>query len=117
MVQSVGQQTEATLGRHLESVVARDVDRVMADYTDSSVIFTPDGPARGLDAIRGFFTNMLPVLTDEVLGNFKMVRQDVDGEVAYIVWSAPPLADLATDTFVVRDGKIVVPTFVAHMLG
>jgi ketosteroid isomerase-like protein len=64
MVQSVGHQTETTLGRHLESVVARDVDRVMADYTDSSVIFTPDGPARGLDAIKGFFTNMFPVLTE-----------------------------------------------------
>jgi hypothetical protein len=46
-----------------------------------------------------------------------MVRQDVDGEVAYLVWSAPPLADLTTDTFVVRDGKIVIQTFVAHMLG
>ncbi len=38
------------------------------------------------------------------------------GEVAYIVWSAETADnayELGTDTFVVRDGKIVAQTFAA----
>ena len=33
------------------------------------------------------------------------------GDVAYILWEEKPWFDLATDTFVVRDGKILVQTF------
>jgi hypothetical protein len=40
-----------------------------------------------------------------------MVRQDVDGEIAYIAWKAEPFTPLATDTFVIRNGKICVQTF------
>jgi hypothetical protein len=46
--------------------------------------------------------------------SFEMLRQDVDGEVAYIVWKAETAAnrfELGTDTFVVRNGKIVIQTF------
>lgn len=38
-------------------------------------------------------------------------KLDVEGEVAYIFWPAPPLCALATDTFVVHNGKIIVQTF------
>jgi len=43
-----------------------------------------------------------------------MLRQDVEGDVAYIVWKAETADnrhELGTDTFVVRDGKIVAQTF------
>jgi hypothetical protein len=39
----------------------------------------------------------------------------VDGEVAYIVWKAEPGVQLATDTFFVRDRKIMVQTFAASL--
>jgi hypothetical protein len=38
----------------------------------------------------------------------------VDGDYAYIIWSAQTaenVYELATDTFVVRNGKIVVQSF------
>jgi hypothetical protein len=43
-----------------------------------------------------------------------MLRQEVDGDTAYIVWTAETADnrfELATDTFIVRDGKIVTQTF------
>jgi hypothetical protein len=43
-----------------------------------------------------------------------MKLQSVDGDYAYIVWSAETAENvyqLATDTFVVRDGKIVAQSF------
>lgn len=47
-----------------------------------------------------------------------MDRTEIVGEVAYIVWhSVNQGADvkLATDTFVIRDGKIAVHTFAGRI--
>jgi hypothetical protein len=40
-----------------------------------------------------------------------MHRQEIVGEVAYILWERQPQISCATDTFVVRNGKILVQTF------
>jgi hypothetical protein len=37
--------------------------------------------------------------------------QAIEGEIAYLTWSAEPFVRLATDTLLVRDGKIVAQTF------
>jgi Aldo/keto reductase family len=47
-------------------------------------------------------------------------KQVVEGEIAHILWSgnSPHYnAPLATDTFVMRDGKIVAQTFAAQLKG
>jgi hypothetical protein len=48
----------------------------------------------------------------------RLSKQIVEGEIAYILWpgsSAPYSALLATDTFVMRDGKIAAQTFAAQL--
>jgi hypothetical protein len=40
-----------------------------------------------------------------------LVRQDIHVDVAYIIWKAEPYIALATETFVVRNGKIVMQAF------
>jgi hypothetical protein len=102
--------TEATLAHHLQAI-GEGVDSVMRDYGEGSLLFTQQGPLRGLVAIRGFFEQFINGAPPELFAAVRMVRQDVVGEVAYIVWSAEPFISLATDTFVVRDGKIVVQSF------
>lgn len=109
--------TESVLAHHLASVGAGDVDAILEDFTEESVLLTPDGPVRGLDALRGLFTSLvtdwLPPGTDLTL-----INQSIEGEVAYIVWSASsPKFDfpIGTDTFVVKNDKIVVQTFAAKM--
>ena len=45
--------------------------------------------------------------------SFQMLRQDVDGDTAYILWKAETADnryEIGTDTFVVKDGKIVTQT-------
>jgi hypothetical protein len=37
------------------------------------------------------------------------------GELAYILWRAEPWVPFATDTFVVRNGKILVQTVTARL--
>ena len=103
--------TEATITRHLEAI-AQGVDAIMQDYTDASVLFTADGPLHGLGAIRGFFEAFLASAPPELLPAFRVLRMDVHGETAYLLWKAEPFIPLATDTFVVSDGKILVQSFV-----
>jgi hypothetical protein len=71
----------------------------------------PDSTLHGRGAVRNFFATLLASLPADWLAQFKMNRQDVEGEIAYIFWQAPPAFPLATDTFVVRNGKILVQTF------
>ena len=107
--------TTAVLEHHLASVGQGNLDEIMADYTHDAVIYTPSGPVRGTAAIRAFFAALPEILPPGFWDNFAMVRQDVEGEVAYIVWASSPAVPLGTDTFIIRDGKIVVQTFAAHM--
>ncbi len=51
--------TESVLAHHLESLGAGDVDAILSDYTDDSVLFTPDGSLRGRDAIRPLFQGLV----------------------------------------------------------
>ena len=102
--------TETTLRHHLQSF-AEGVDAIMQDNIPESVLFTPSGPIQGLEPIRGFFDDFLRTSPPELLRAITLVRQDIHGEVAYILWKAEPFIPLATDTFVVRDGKIAVQSF------
>ena len=104
--------TEATLEHHLQAI-NEGVDAILRDYTEQSVLFTPDGPIRGLEGIRSFFEDFLANSPPELLEAITLIRQDIDGDIAYIIWKAEPYIPYATDTFVIRNGKIVTQTFTA----
>jgi len=106
--------TEATLARHLDAFT-QGPDAIMRDYTDDSVLISPDGALRGLAAIRPFFERFLADSPPELLAAMTIVRQEIQGEIAYIVWKAGPFIPLATDTFLIRGDKIVTQTFAAFM--
>lgn len=104
--------TEAVLQNHLRAATT-GVDAVMQDYTDESVLITHDATYRGLAEIRGFFNGLFEELPAGFFESLKMIRQEIVREVAYIVWERRPQISQATDTFIVRDGKIVFQTFTA----
>jgi len=106
--------TEATLARHLNAI-AQGPDAIMRDFTDDSVLITPDGALRGLAEVRSFFERFLAESPPELLAAFQLVRREIQGEIAYIVWKADPFIPLATDTFLIRDDKIVTQTFAAFI--
>lgn len=109
--------TQDVLDHHLKALVAGDVDEVMADYDDSSVLATQQATLRGLTALREFFvgavTELLPPGSE-----LQLTTQVVDGEHAYIVWhgeSEKYRLAFGTDTFVVRGGKIVFQSFAGQI--
>ncbi len=90
-----------------------DIAGTMADYTAESRFFTPDGVLRGSEAIRRFFVSLFEEFAKPGK-SFEMLRQEVDGDTAYIVWKAETADnrfELGTDTFIVQNGKIVTQTF------
>ncbi len=106
-------QTETVLNEHLQAAGA-GVEAVMAHYVDDSVLITHDATYRGRAEIRRFFSELLGSANQGFLNAFKLKRQEVSGELAYIVWEAQPWFSFATDTLLVRDGKIVFQTFAAQ---
>jgi ketosteroid isomerase-like protein len=105
--------TSDVLGHHLQAFGNGDLEGVMADFTDDSVLFTPSGPLEGLDAIRGMFVALLEEFGKPGM-SIEMLQQDVEGDCAYIVWKAETadnVYEIATDTFVVRGGKIAYQSF------
>jgi ketosteroid isomerase-like protein len=109
--------TQAVLKHHLKCFGKGDLAGTMADYTGESRLFTPDGLLSDSEAIRGFFVRMFEEFAKPGL-SFEMLRQEVDGDTAYIVWKAETADnrfDLGTDTFIVRDEKIVTQTFAVKL--
>ncbi len=96
--------TQAVVDHHLEALRAGDVDGVLGDYADDAVLITNlGGVVKGRDALRAAFgaAGGLP--------GFEPVASHVEGDLAYITWKMTGIT-LGTDTFVLRDGKIVMQT-------
>jgi ketosteroid isomerase-like protein len=105
--------TQEVLTHHLNCVGKGDLAGTMADYTDESRFFTPNGLLRGPEAIRRVFVRLCEEFAKPGM-SFEMLRQEVDGDTAYIVWKAETAdnrIELGTDTLIVQNGKIVTQTF------
>ena len=105
--------TKDVLDHHLKCFGTGDLKGILSDYAPDAVLFTPDGPLRGADAIRPLFQAMIAEFGKPGAA-FSMKQYFVEGDYAYILWTAETadnVYELGTDTFVVRDGKIVAQSF------
>ncbi len=110
--------TKDVVDHHLKSFGEGNLDGILSDYAPTAILFTPNGPLVGVGAIRPLFENLLAEFTKPG-SSFKLKHQSVKGDYAYILWAAETVDntyDLATDTFVVQDGKIVAQSFAAKIL-
>ncbi len=109
-------QTAATrqvFDHHVRALLATDLEELLADYSERSVIIGPQGVVRGLKAIRELFSGYFATLFKP--GTFKLQADTVhvDGEIAFVMWHAScATAEIpfAADTFVIQDGRIAVQT-------
>ena len=107
--------TSDVLDRHLRSFAERDLEGLLADYSPDAVLFSPAGPLKGPHEIKPFFRTLVSEFAAPG-SSFAMLQQSIDGDHAYIVWTAETADnsyEFATDTFVVRAGKIVAQSFAA----
>lgn len=109
-------QTLNVINRHLQAFMANQgVEAIVRDYAEHAILYAPDNVYRGVDEIREFFEGFLGKLPDNGLALFRMRTQEANGEVGYIVWSVGEVIPLGTDTFVIKNGKIVQQTYAAHV--
>ena len=109
--------TNDVVDRHMKSFREKDLDGVLADYSSDAVLFTPGRPLKGLREIKPFFQAFLSEFAKPG-ATFSMREQSAEGDYAYMLWSAETADnsyEAATDTFVVRNGKIVAQSFAAKI--
>jgi ketosteroid isomerase-like protein len=105
--------TKDVIDHHLTAFAQRDLKGVLADYAPGAIFFTPNGRLQGREAISPLFEGLIAEF-GKPGASFNMKEQFVDGEYAYILWSAETadnVYELGTDTFVVQNGKIVAQSF------
>ena len=105
--------TRNVIDHHLKAFAERDLEGVLSDYAPGAVFFTQNGPLKGADAVGPMFQALIAEFSKPGAA-FSMKQQVVEGDYAYILWTAETadnVYELGTDTFVVRDGKIVAQSF------
>ena len=116
--------TQQVLDHHLKCLAAGDLEGIVADYSPDAVLITPpghfssDGILRGTVGAEQGFRTLLREL-GEPGASFKMEHVSIEGDYAYIVWRAETrdnIYDFGSDTFVIRNGKIVAQTFAGKII-
>ena len=105
--------TKDVLTHHVKCFSEGDLTGILSDYATGAVLFTPNGPLKGIDAMRPLFEQLFAEFKKPGAA-FSMKLQSVEGDYAYILWTAETadkVYEIGTDTFVVRDGKIVAQSF------
>ena len=109
--------TSDVLDRHLKCFAEYGLDGVMADYSSDAVLFVPTGSLRGPGAIKPLFEALVSEFAKPG-SSFTMQLRCIEGDHAYILWTAETADnsyEFATDTFVVRNGRIVAQSFAAKV--
>ena len=116
--------TKEVLERHLKCLGAGDLEGFLADFAPQVVVFRPvgfagpGGVAKGLTAIRPVFSAVLAEFARPGT-RFEIRQQEIEGDYAYIVWDAETADNIyepGSDTFVVREGKIVFQSFAGKIV-
>lgn len=113
--ESSTEMSQNVLNHHLQAFGENNIDALMEDYTEESVVVAPDSTYKGLEAIRGLFSAMVPMFPPDGT-EFTLDKMEVNDDIAYIVWHAKtPVVNVSigTDTYVIENGKIEYQTFAA----
>jgi hypothetical protein len=119
------ESTESTLNdasknllmHHLSSFLNNDLETLMSDYTNESVLITQHTTYKGIEEIKTFFVGLITHFPKQG-SSFELDKMVVNDGVAFIVWHAntPSVnVPLGTDTFIIKDDKIYRQTFAGQL--
>lgn len=100
--------TDETLKHHFSSFIDNDLEEIMSDYTNESIIITPEQDIAGLAAIRAFFLKAMELYPQgsTTITIDRFVSAD---NLAYVVWHVETptfIVDFSTATYLIIDQKI-----------
>jgi hypothetical protein len=102
--------------RHVAAFYSGNLEAVIDDFTEQSIVITPEGVFEGLDRIRGLYRALLAEFGVIDRGDSPGLTVDtrhVRHDTLFIAWHAVSknhLYPFGTDTFVCHDGKVVRQT-------
>ena len=105
------------LMNHLNSFQKHDLEAILSDYTNESILITQEATYVGLNEIKTFFTEFITHFPKQK-SSFELDKIVVENKLGYIVWHAktPSLeVSIGSDTFILKDDKIYQQTFVGQM--
>src|SRR5438105_4293306 len=79
--------TKDLLDHHLKCFAERNLEGILADYSSDAVLFMPAGALKGRDAIMPVFQAIFSEFAKPG-ASFTMLQQCLEGDYAYILWSA-----------------------------
>ncbi|OBJ05885.1 nuclear transport factor 2 family protein [Mycobacterium sp. 1465703.0] len=101
---------QQVFAHHGTALANGDLDEIVVDYAEDSVLISPAGVARGKGAIREVFATLLADLPD---ANWDLKTQHFAADVLFLEWTADSAVnrvDDGVDTFVFSDGMIRAQT-------
>jgi ketosteroid isomerase-like protein len=106
---------ETVITHHLAAAERGDVDSMMTDYAADAVLITPDTAITGKRAIRAVFQRLVGgnSAPGGSAGALQVQKQVFKRNVGYLLWvqhAGTPDEVHGSDTFFIRDGKIVAQT-------
>ncbi len=111
---SISQEsTQQVLDHHWKTFKANDLEGTMADYTEESILITPDKTYKGLAEIRENFVNAFVAFPKDS-STLQLDKSVAQQDVGYIIWQATTpkfKLSFATDTFIIQNGKIIRQTY------
>ena len=110
--------TETVLQHHLQAFLNNDLEEIMNYFHDDAEVWGPEGVVSGREAITSFFSNVFTIFPKGA-SRLELKQQIIKDEKAYLVWTADtPMSSvpLGTDSFLIRDGKIIWQSFALHMV-
>jgi ketosteroid isomerase-like protein len=110
--------TKEVVDHHLKCFAEGDLNGILSDYGTGAVLFTPDGPLIGTDAMKPLFQAIFAEFSKPG-AVFNMLQKSVEKDFAYILWTAETADntyEIATDTFVVQNGKIIAQSFAGKIV-
>ena len=102
---------------HLNSFLDNNLEALLSDYTNESVLITQAATYSGLQEIRVFFVG-LSMHFPQQKSNLVLDKVVANDDLVYIVWHANTpslLVPIGSDTFIIKDDKIYQQTFVGQL--
>jgi hypothetical protein len=110
-------KTKEILDHHVSAFVETDVEEIMKDFSEQSELLTPQGPLKGLSAIRSFFVEIFKVAPKG--SSLEMKQELIRDNIAYVVWTCDSpfvTIPMGTDTFIMEGDKIIYQILAAHIV-
>ncbi len=106
------EETKRVWQHHIEAWDAADLDAIMADYSEDSILILNNTVKRGIEPVRSVFANLFDLFGK---GQNIIDPEVIEEEAIYITWHFTPEAEGGTcydgtDSFVLQDSIIKYQT-------